>query len=100
VAVVLAGGGQDGAGGRARVLVAQPGQGLQARGQRLIPQARGQLRLGQHQLSLAGRVPGPPGGAQDRGQGAPQPVLGRRRQWLGQHVTGGRGGLVQPPGRG
>ena len=70
------------------------------RGQRLVPQAAGQLRPGQDQLGLLGGGPGLAAGAQDRGQGAPQPVLGRRRQRLGQQVSGDPGGLVQPAGRG
>ena len=100
VAVMLAGGGQHGVGYRAGEFVAQPGKGLQVRGRRLVPQAARQLRPGQDQLGLVGRVPGLAAGTQDRGQGAPQPVLGRRRQRLGQQVTGDPGGLVQPPGRG
>ena len=100
VAVVLAGGGQNGVGYRAGVFVAQPAESLQVRGQRLVPQAVGQLRPGQYQLGLLGGGPGLAAGTQDRGQGAPQPVLGRRRQRLGQQVTGDPGGLVQPAGRG
>ena len=41
VAVMLAGGGQDGVGYRPGQLVAQPGQGLQVRGQRLVPHVAG-----------------------------------------------------------
>ena len=67
VAVVLARGGQDGAGYLARQVVAQPTQGLQVRGQRLVPHIAGQLRPGQYQLGLADGVPGLAAGAQDRG---------------------------------
>ena len=45
-------------------------------------------------------VAGLAAGAQDRGQGAPQPGFGNRRQRLGQGVLGEPGGLVQPAGRG
>ena len=89
-AVVPGRGGQDGVGHLAGQVVAQPSQGLQVRGQRLVPQAVGQPRPGQDQLGLLGGVPGPAAGTQDRGQDAPQPVLGRRRQRPGQQVTGGR----------
>ena len=57
-AVVLARGRQDGVGYRSGEFVAQPGQGLQVRGQRLVPQAAGQLRPGQDHLGLVGGVPG------------------------------------------
>jgi hypothetical protein len=83
VAVVLAWGVQDGAGYRAGEVVTQPGQGLQVRDQRLVPQVAGQLRSGQDQLGLIGGVPGLTASTQDRGQGPPQPVFGCRRQRLG-----------------
>ena len=70
------------------------------RGQRLLAQAVRQLRLGQDHLGLADGVAGLAAGAQDRGQGAPQPGLGNRRQRLGQGVMGEPGGLIQPAGRG
>ena len=100
VAVVLAWSGQNSVGYRSGEFVAQTGQSLQVRGQRLVPQAAGQLWPGQDQLGLVGSVPGLAAGTQDRGQGAPQPILGRRRQRPGQHVPGDRSGLVQPTGRG
>ncbi len=55
---VLAGGGQHGPGYLAGKLVAQPGERLQVRGQRLVPQVVRQLRACEYQLGLAGRVPG------------------------------------------
>jgi hypothetical protein len=97
---VLAGSGQDGVGDRAGQVVAQPGQGLQVRGQRLVPKAGGQLRAVQDHPGVAGSVPGLAVDTQDRGQGPPQPVLGRRRQRLGQQVTADPRGLVQPAGCG
>ncbi len=100
VAVVLAGGGQDRVGYRPGELVAQPGQGLQVRGHRLVPQVIGQLRDGQHHRGLGGGVPGLAAGAQDRGQSAPQPGLGHGRQRRSQCVPGDPGGLLQPAGRG
>ena len=100
MAVMLAGVGKDGVGQGPSDSVARPGPGQQVRGQRLLAQAVRQLRLGQDHLGLAGGVAGRAAGAQDRGQGAPQPGLGNRRQRPGQGVLGEPGGLVQPAGRG
>jgi hypothetical protein len=57
VAVVLARGGQDCVGDRAGKFVAQPGQGLQAGGQRLVPQVARKLRPSQDQLGLVSGIP-------------------------------------------
>ena len=46
-----------------------------------------------------GRFRQPPARTQDRGPGAPQPVLGRRGQRPGQHVSSDPGGLIEAPGR-
>ena len=97
---MLAGVGKDGVGQGPSESRARPGQGQQVRGQRLLAQAVRQLRLGQDHLGLADGVAGLATGAQDRGQGAPQPGLGNRRQRPGQGVMGEPGGLVQPAGRG
>ncbi|HMD25511.1 MAG TPA: hypothetical protein VKH61_15540, partial [Streptosporangiaceae bacterium] len=79
IPALLVRGGQDGAGDLAGQVVAQRGESLQLRGQRLVAQGAGQLRPGQHELGLAGGLPGPAAGTQDRSQSAAQPVLGRRR---------------------
>ena len=99
-AAMPTGSGQHGVGRRPGELVAQPGQRLQMPYQRLVPQVTGQLRPGKDQLGLGGGILKRTGRAQDRGQGAAQPVLGRRRQRPGQHVRGDPGGLVKPPGGG
>lgn len=81
--VVLAWGGKDGVGHGPGEFVAQPGNGLQLRGQRLVSQVARKLRLGQYHPGFGAGVAGPATGAQDRRQSAPQPGLRNGRQWLG-----------------
>jgi hypothetical protein len=63
--------------------VAQPGNGLQLRGHRVVSQVARKLRLGQYHPGFGAGVAGPATGAQDRRQSAPQPGLRNGRQWLG-----------------
>ena len=100
LAVVPVRGGEHGADQGGGQLGAQSGQRLQLRGHGLVPQAVGQLRLGQHHPGFGGGVPGLAAGAQHRGQSAPQPGLRYGGQRLGQGVVGDPGGLVQQAGRG
>ena len=102
VAVVLAGGGQDGVGQRAGELVAQPGQGLQVRGQRLVPQVARAAAAGPGPSGPGRRRPGP-------GRGRTGPRTGRtaagpRRPaaaaWPAGHGRSGRPGPAAGRGQG
>ena len=92
--------GPDGVGDGPCELVVQPGQSLQLCGQRPVPQAFGQLRLGQRQPGLGVGIAGLAADARGRLQNAAQPGLGCGRKRLVHRVTGNPCRVVEPAGRG
>ena len=78
----------------------RPGQRLEVCRQGRIAHVRGQVRLGERRLGLSPGQFRLAARAQDRGQGAAQPGLVHRRQWLRQPVLDEAGRAIEPPGRG